>query len=101
MSHPSQRSVSSALDDLWNALVRAVRAAGQTLASMSWPALLLACLGAALLIAILPLALTLFVVFMLAKLVASTWVGRDDDRGPATPYRPVTPNGQATEEPKE
>jgi hypothetical protein len=59
MSH-SLASFSLLLDDIWHALCRAVRYASNAIATMSWPALLLTAV---------PLALTLFVLFMLVKLV--------------------------------
>jgi len=68
MSH-SLASFSLLLDDIWHALCRAVRYASNAIATMSWPALLLTAVLMAFAISIVPLALTLFVLFMLVKLV--------------------------------
>lgn len=51
------------------AVVSIVRHGMRRLERMSWPALLALCVMLAILLTILPLALTLFVVFLLAKLV--------------------------------
>lgn len=68
MSH-SFESFSLLLDDIWHALCRAVRYASNAIATMSWPALLITAVLMAFAISIVPLALTLFVLFMLVKLV--------------------------------
>jgi hypothetical protein len=68
MNH-SLESLSSLLDDVWHALCRAVRYASNAIATMSWPALLITAVLMAFAISIVPLAITLFIVFMLVKLV--------------------------------
>lgn len=55
---------------------RAVRSGARTLASLSWPSLLAVSIGLALVLSIVPLALTLFVAFLLLKLVAAALFGR-------------------------
>jgi len=52
-----------------DAIVSVVRHGMRRLGRMSWPSLLALCVMLALLLTILPLALTLFVIFLLAKLV--------------------------------
>lgn len=59
---------SALLDDVWHALLRAARHGASAIARMSWPALLLCALLLAFVISLVPLALTLFVLFMLIKL---------------------------------
>jgi hypothetical protein len=66
----SFESFSLLLDDTWHVLCRAVRYASDAIATMSWPALLITAVLMAFAISLLPLALTLFVLFMLVKLVA-------------------------------
>jgi len=73
MSH-SLASFSVLLEDIWQALCRAVRYAANAIATMSWPALLLTAVLMAFAISLVPLALTLFVLFMLVKLVVGALV---------------------------
>ena len=74
-------TISAVLNEVCTALCGAVRLAARTLRRMSWPALLLSCLLLSLLLTILPLALTLFVVFLLFKLlVATVFVKRHHDQ---------------------
>ena len=83
MNH-SLESLSTLLDDVWHALCRAVRYASNAIATMSWPALLITAVLMAFAISLLPLALTLFVLFMLVKLVVGGFaIGkrRDDSAG--------------------
>jgi len=70
----SLASFSALLDDTWHALCRAVRYASNAIATMSWPALLLTAVLMAFAISLVPLALTLFVLFMLVKLVVGAFV---------------------------
>lgn len=55
---------------------RALRSGARTLAAMPWPALLVAAIVLACLLTIVPLALTLFVGFLLLKLIAAAVFGR-------------------------
>lgn len=73
MNH-SLESLSTLLDDVWHALCRAVRYASNAIATMSWPALLLTAVLMAFAISLVPLALTLFLLFMLVKLVVGAFV---------------------------
>jgi uncharacterized membrane protein len=54
-------------------VLRIARHALRSVERMSWPSLLAMCVMLALLITILPLAVTLFVLFLLVKLVASAF----------------------------
>ncbi|GGB89251.1 hypothetical protein [Pseudoduganella buxea] len=65
-----------------NAVLSVGRHAVRRLGRMSWPALLALCVMLALLLTILPLALTLFVIFLLAKLVIGAF---------GTPHAPRRP----------
>jgi len=85
------RSCTGTLREAWDATVRIVRHAMRRLERMPWPSLLVVCVMLALLITVLPLALTLFVLFLLVKLVAAALGPRR--RRP--PYREhAHPNGQ-------
>lgn len=69
------------LEQAADALGHAVRQALRMLRRMSWPALLLSCLLLALLATIVPLAITLFLVFMAIKLaVAAIAINRRRQR---------------------
>jgi len=87
MNH-SLESLSTLLDDVWHALCRAVRYASNAIATMSWPALLLTAVLMAFAISLVPLALTLFVLFMLVKLVVGGFVlGKRRNDIPPTDYK--------------
>ncbi len=64
------------LKDIGRKTNRAVRSGARTLASLSWPSLLAVSIGLALVLSIVPLALTLFVGFLLLKFVAAALFGR-------------------------
>jgi hypothetical protein len=70
----SLASFSVLLDDIWRALCRAVRYASHAIATMSWPALLITAVLMAFAISLVPLAITLFVLFMLVKLVVGGFI---------------------------
>ena len=70
----SLESLSVLLDDIWRALCRTVRHASNAIATMSWPALLITAVLMAFAISLVPLALTLFVLFMLVKFVVGGFV---------------------------
>jgi hypothetical protein len=81
------RAVAEVLNEVLQAGLQVLRFGGRTLQSMSWPALLVACLMAAFVLTILPLALTLFAFFLLVKLaIAAFLIGRrkhgDEERQP-------------------
>jgi hypothetical protein len=88
MNNPAFASFFSCLEDLGGALLKAAKYAVAAISTMSWPTLLLSAVGLALLLTIVPLVLTLFVVFMAVKLV-NGYLSERAARGPATPYTPV------------
>jgi hypothetical protein len=63
----------------------------RTLSRMSWPALLASCVMLAILLTILPLALTLFAVFLLAKIAIALVAGYQYNkrRGKVTPHKDI------------
>ncbi|MBV7536382.1 hypothetical protein KW842_11455 [Duganella sp. sic0402] len=79
--------VSALFDEIFHAFSRALRYGGRLIGGMSPQALLGAALVLALVCAVLPLALTLFVVFLLVKLACgASLVAR---RSRYTPYKDV------------
>lgn len=76
------------LQEIGRALSRAARYGAAAVATMSWPALAIACLLIAFAVTILPLALFLFVMFMLIKIIFAAIADRKE-RGAPTPYRPA------------
>jgi succinate-acetate transporter protein len=73
MNKTTFRSFGATLEDLARDIVRACRDAARAIAAMPWPAMLVCCIGLAivftLITSVLPLALFLFLVFMALKLV--------------------------------
>lgn len=63
------KSFSETLREACDTIVTLVRHAARRIERMPWPALLAMCLMLALFFTVLPLALTLFVLFLLVKLV--------------------------------
>ncbi|CDG85014.1 hypothetical protein [Janthinobacterium agaricidamnosum] len=59
---------------VWQELYRLGSLGIEAIGAMSWPALLACAIGCAFLLAILPLALTLFVIFLLIKWATATVV---------------------------
>jgi uncharacterized membrane protein len=74
MRHTTFRDFAATMEDVARDIVRACRRGLEAIVAMPWPAMLACCVGLALLISILPLALCLFVLFMLVKLVAGAFV---------------------------
>jgi hypothetical protein len=75
------RAIAEVLAEVWQAGLQVLRFGSRTLQRMSWPALLVACLMAAFVLTILPLALTLFAFFLLLKLAIGAFlVGRRQHR---------------------
>lgn len=74
MDKTTFRNFGAALEDFSRDIVRACRRAGRAIAVMPWPAMLVCCIGLALIISILPLALFLFIAFMGVKLVLGAFV---------------------------
>ena len=57
----------STFNDIWQTLCSLARQGMQAIGAMSWPTLLACAIGLAIFMTILPLVLTLFVVFLLFK----------------------------------
>ncbi|HZV65145.1 MAG TPA: hypothetical protein VFG03_09610 [Telluria sp.] len=74
MKNPSLQSFANFLEEIAQAVVKTLRYGVRAIATMSWPALLMSCVGLALAITIVPLAIFLFVVFMAIKLVVAAIV---------------------------
>jgi hypothetical protein len=74
MKHATFRTFTATLEDVARDIVRASRRVVREIAVMPWPAMLVCCIGLALLISILPLALFLFVAFLGVKLVVGAFV---------------------------
>ncbi|QGZ41382.1 hypothetical protein IP92_00315 [Pseudoduganella flava] len=73
------KTCTETLREAWDGISRIASHAMRRLDRMPWPALLAACVMLALLITVLPLALTLFVLFLLVKLVAGALGGQRRD----------------------
>ncbi|WP_338770982.1 hypothetical protein [Massilia sp. METH4] len=69
------KTCTETLREAWDGTTRIVRHALRRLERMPWPSLLVVCVMLALLVTVLPLALTLFVLFLLVKLVAGALGG--------------------------
>jgi hypothetical protein len=74
MKSANFRTFCDSMEDVAHDIVRACRRGARTIAAMPWPAMLMCCIGLALIISILPLALFLFVLFMAVKVVAGAFV---------------------------
>lgn len=59
------------VEDLGHSFIRASRYIVRAMATMSWPQLLVTCIALALAISIVPLALTLFIIFMAVKIIVA------------------------------
>jgi len=70
------RSFVADMEDIGRKTNRAVRSGARTLAALPWPSLLVVSIVLACLMTIIPLALTLFVGFLLLKFVAAALFGR-------------------------
>jgi hypothetical protein len=66
--NPPPRSLGSLLDEIGRACSSTARFVLRTLQRLSWPAILLGCVLLALIVTVLPLAIMLFVIFLLIKL---------------------------------
>ncbi|WP_296946406.1 hypothetical protein [uncultured Massilia sp.] len=73
MKNTTFREFADAMEDVARDIVRACRRGADAIAAMPWPAVLACCIGLALLVTILPLALCLFVLFMAVKLVVGAF----------------------------
>ena len=74
MNNTSFREFATSMEDVARDIVRACRRGVDAIVAMPWPAMLACCIGLALLISILPLALFLFIMFMAVKLVIGAFV---------------------------
>lgn len=74
MKHTTFESINTLLDDIFRATVQAARTLVRSIGAMAWPQLFATAVALALLLTILPLAFTLFVTFMLVKLVVAAIV---------------------------
>lgn len=74
MKSANFRTFCDSMEDVARDIVRACRRGARTIAAMPWPAMLACCIGLALIISILPLALFLFVLFMGVKLVVGAFI---------------------------
>lgn len=74
MKHLTFDSINTLLDDIFRATMQAARALVRAIGAMAWPQLLATCVLLAMLITIVPLAFTLFVAFMIVKLVVAAIV---------------------------
>lgn len=85
------RSCGDVLREVGAAASHVTRYVMRTLSRMSWPALLASCVMLAILLTILPLALTLFAVFLLAKIAIALVAGYQYNkrRGKATPHKDI------------
>jgi hypothetical protein len=74
MKSANFRTFCDSMEDVAQDIVRACRRGARTIAAMPWPAMLVCCIGLALVLSILPLALFLFILFMGVKVVAGAFV---------------------------
>jgi hypothetical protein len=74
MKSANFRTFCDSMEDVAQDIVRACRRVARAIAAMPWPAMLMCCIGLALIISILPLALFLFILFMGVKVVAGAFV---------------------------
>jgi hypothetical protein len=86
MQHNTFRRFRTAVEDAAHDIVRACRRIARAIAVLPWPAILVCCIGLALVISILPLALFLFILFMGVKIVVGAFV-IDGSRTPAPRYK--------------
>ncbi|GAB2867897.1 hypothetical protein GCM10027277_41300 [Pseudoduganella ginsengisoli] len=84
-------TIGDVLREVGNAAAHIGRYFMRTLSRMSWPALLASCIMLAILLTILPLALTLFAIFLLAKIAIAIVAGYNYNkrRGDYTPHKDV------------
>jgi len=73
MKSANFRTFCDSMEDVAEDIVRACRRGARTIAAMPWPAMLMCCIGLALIISILPLALFLFILFLGVKLLAGAF----------------------------
>jgi len=86
MNNATFDSFFTTLEEMGRAIAKAARSGAAAVATMSWPAIAVCCVLLAFAMTIIPLALFLFVMFMLIKFVVTAF-DRRASRGPATPYK--------------
>lgn len=74
MKNATFASLNELLDEIGRSLMHAVRQGARAVGRMSWPQLLAACVMLALVLTILPLAICLFIFFMIVKLAVAAIV---------------------------
>lgn len=67
-------SIGALLEEIGRAFAQAFRYGARAIATMSLPQMIAACIGLALVITILPLAICLFILFMIVKLAVAAIV---------------------------
>jgi hypothetical protein len=92
MNNPTFDSIIASMEEIARAIAKAARHCIGAISAMSWPALMVSCVALALAITIVPLALGLFIIFLLVKLVFTT-IGERASRGKPTPYKNVDETG--------
>jgi len=93
MNNATFDSFYATLEDMGRAIGKAARSGAAAVATMSWPAIAVCCVLLAFFMTIIPLALFLFVMFMLIKLIVTAFDNRAR-RGPATPYKSTDDAGE-------
>ncbi len=93
MNNATFDSFFATLDEMGRAIANAARTGAAAVATMSWPAIAVCCVLLAFALTIIPLALFLFVMFMVIKFVVTAFDKRAT-RGPATPYRATDDKGE-------
>lgn len=74
MKNVTFASLNDLLDEIGRALMHAIRQGARAVGQMSWPQLLATCVMLALVLTILPLAICLFIFFMIVKLAVAAIV---------------------------
>lgn len=91
MNKASFGSFTATLEEITRLLKQAVTYAASAIGSVTWPTLLVACVLLALIITVIPLAIGLFAVLMIGKLIFGA-VSDRVERGAPTAYKPVEPS---------
>ena len=74
MKNVTFSSITALLEEIGRAFAQAVRYGARAIATMSWPQMLASCIALALIITIVPLAVCLFIFFMIVKLAVAAIV---------------------------
>ncbi|HEY1042773.1 MAG TPA: hypothetical protein VGE60_02830 [Telluria sp.] len=73
MKDITPKSFTQSINDFFKSLEETVRQVARAIAGMSWPALLAVALGVALVLTLLPLAIFVFLVFLLIKVMVAAF----------------------------